>query len=185
MPIAKRRDNVSDIVDKAVKRRNRVNIRKRRLSSAHVATSFDSEVVKLREQYKTKSKYTSEDFSRSKELLEEEESSDLGAGDENPSSPAGTHEGQGRQIPDSLLRLLVMLSVVSTHIYIVVEHAYWRGTRLVFICLAIYALACEVSLLEGEQWIVFFDVANIMINSFFLFDGIMKLWSFFGLVKLC
>lgn len=50
MPIAKHRDNLSDLVSKAAKRRDRVNNRKRRLSTVHVSVPMASEVSKLKKQ---------------------------------------------------------------------------------------------------------------------------------------
>lgn len=180
MPIAKHRDNLSDLVEKAAKRRDRVNHRKRKLSTVHVSNTVVTEISKLkRERYQSKHVL----FADSVQDSIDDESV-------GPYSPSGSHKSPEAadmdvsRFVDLYLSGLARLSFLSTYVYIVVEHTYWKIFRLLFTCLAIYTLACEVSLLRGESWSLFYYVCNAMVNSFFLFDGLLKLWSFFGYLKI-
>lgn len=55
---------------------------------------------------------------------------------------------------------------------------------MLFTGLAIYTLAGEVSLLNGRAWSDFFYWSNGIVNTFFVTDGLLKLWSFFGYLKI-
>ena len=185
MPIAKRRDNLSDLVDKAAQRRDRVNSRKRKLSTVHIHLPVHNEVIKLKEARRQKSISRIVGSSSVSVSSGDDDSYQDGDGG-STTSPSGKEMELQPEHPlsEAYIVFLVRLGYMSTCVYMVVEHVYWKRIRIFFTCLAIYTLACEVSLFEGSLWLEFFYWSNGAVNTFFTLDGVLKLWSFLGYLKI-
>jgi hypothetical protein len=164
MPIAKKRDNLSDLVAKASKQRARVIERKRKLSTVYADESTSK--LDLDESVRIQN--------HALDTLDDDgsvHSFDEAVDGVSPSPKAPNIVDLGHSHHSSS-------DILSSMVFKFIEHDYYIKGRLAFIVFAFYVLAASVSLLEGAWWDGFFSVANNIVNVYFLIDGLLKLLAF-------